>query len=238
MQKYPVIQDGDLVDYLDGVLSPALVEAVDASPEHLQKLSQLRQIDHQLKDVFNRVRLLDPQDLIDVAADQATPNQRLIVAAYCRRSPEVAAEFAALKQIWDGETLSTDKQKISWMELFPLFQAKLITAGLGVKGASHPQQTYEVAELQVKAIVHSIPPEEDDFWTLKGQVTQDNRPLPDANVLLSGDHMADITTMTDSLGFFTFEELAEGTCHISISVPKNMISFPAITLDDELDSFL
>ena len=237
MQTYSVIEEGDLVDYLDGVLPPELAEVIEASPEHLQRLSQLRQIDNQLKDVFSEAKLLDPQDLVDVAADQATPIQRLIVAAHCRRSPEIAAEFAELKQIWNDGIVPADEEKISWLKLFPLLSASLVTAGLGVKSTSHPQQAYEVIELKAKAVVHTIPPEENDFWLLKGQVTQDNQPVIEANVMLSGDQMENITTSTDSSGFFTFEEISEGTCQIYIDLPEGMMYLSNIILDDDLDAF-
>ena len=55
--------------------------------------------------------------------------------------------------------------------------------------------------------------------------------------MLSGDQMENITTSTDSSGFFTFEEISEGTCQIYIDLPEGMMYLSNIILDDDLDAF-
>ncbi|MCX7682976.1 MAG: hypothetical protein N2508_13595, partial [Anaerolineae bacterium] len=91
------IREGELLAYLSGERLPHVEIALRESPELRAELERLRQVDEWLRRLFAGTRPLDPQDVVDVAAGLATPEQRLLVAAWARRDPAVRQELAELE---------------------------------------------------------------------------------------------------------------------------------------------
>ncbi len=80
------IEEGELLAYLDGAQLPHVEQALRASSELRRELETLRKTSITLRRAFGGIGRPDPQDLVDVATGNATPNQELRVAAYLRTS--------------------------------------------------------------------------------------------------------------------------------------------------------
>jgi hypothetical protein len=219
----PTIEPGDLLAYLDGVDLPHVAQALQTSAELRAQLASLRQTEQSLHKLFGGLPLPDPQDLVDVAAGQATPAQQLRVAAYTRLSPAGQQELAAL--LAEDAPLKRVRR--------PLFTALPQTTALGARsfGPATSEQAFYASELAVQVVLRLSPPS-NETWQLAGYVTQHDQPAPQVRVTLRAAHARPRPRFTDVDGFFTFTRLAAGVYRLQAQFAQGVIFIPAITLDD------
>ncbi len=172
----------------------------------------------------------DPQDLVDVVAGQATPAQQLLVAAYTRNSVRGREELAALEAEWAKSMPTPHKHRKLWA--LPEFIARPLRLA-GVRGNDREEgglQTYYAADVQAQIAVQ-IPPPQNDLWQIQGYVTHEDLPL--AATAVSLYPIAEMTTETDEMGFFAFENLSNGRYDLRLHLPDGIILIPDIALVDE-----
>jgi len=180
----------------------------------------------------------------DVASGQATANQRLIVAAHCRRDPDVTAELEELQEYWremtgEGEQSATES---SWLTgLLPDFPAKRLWSGANartnadsIRAKQTSPQTYESTDLTALVTLQFILTE-DEVWRLEGDVLQDDQPAKSIEVMLVPEGAYANPALTDEIGTFFFDRLEEGNYSLRIMLPQGVMVISDIELtNDEL----
>ena len=222
------IRDGELLAFLEGEHLPRVERALQSSPELRAKLSELRQSHRQLSDLFRATAVADPQDLVDVASGQATPAQRLIVAAYVRRSEIGRRDLEELQKLVIKKAAPTSRA-------LPRFTASLLSSA-GLRSAtadeSEAEKSYRISELHAHITIR-VTPLPMDRWKLDGHIMVRDRAAPALRVKLNGPHSRPTPRLTDELGFFTFAKLKPGAYRLQIDASEAIVVIPDILLDDK-----
>jgi hypothetical protein len=219
------LAEGDLIAYLAG--EPAAhVEAVllEAS-DRQRELAELVRLDQWLSTTVGATDQLDPQDLVDVVAGQATPNQRLQVAAFLRNSEPGRQAMAAL----EAERSAFETVTRAWRLRLPQFLAAPLQAAFALRSleTTTAQQTFYVAEIKAQVTVR-VAPMGDELWQIEGYVTQEFVAVANAPVILStGD-----VTQTDEAGFFTITHLSNGSYTCQVYLTQGTILLEQILIQD------
>lgn len=239
------LQIGDLFAYIEREASPEVISRIESSAIYQQQAAEMRQMSNAFTNLFTEAKLVDRLDLVDVAAGQATANQRLIVAAHCRRDPAIAAELEELKRDWP-EVMDEGKQSEpvgSWLTgLLSDFTAKPLWAGAGTRSSADSSQaqqtgpqTYELADLDVQVTPQFIFDDGGENWRLEGNVLQKDQPVEEVDVILLPEGTHTNPTLTNKSGTFVFDGLEAGTYHLYIVLLQGIIEIPDLELiDDEL----
>ena len=230
MMKEEYIDDGELLAYLDGEHLPHVVKALANSSELQGRLDELKQLHENLFVEFEGVLRPDPQDLVDVATGQASQAQKLIVAAYVRNSVQGQAELDALETEWAKSMPARGGSRKIWT--LPQFLARPLSL-VGVRSNDTRDgglQTYYAADVQAQIAVQ-IPPPSNDLWKIQGYVTHEDLPLTTTAVSLYP--ITEMTTETDEMGFFAFENLPTGRYDLRLHLQDSIVLIPDIYLTDE-----
>jgi len=217
------ITPGDFLAYLDGVDLPHVAQAVQASPELRRQLAEVRQTDQALQRLFGGLPMPDPQDLVDVATGQATPQQELRVAAAARSNPAVQQELDLLR------SAAAPPQR----SRLPRFIAAPQTAIAGVRAhaLSDTEQSFYAAELAAQVVLRRIPPTA-ETWRIEGYVTRADQPASEVRITLQAPGRRPRPRVTDANGFFTFPRLAPGTYHLQAHFAQGIVIISDIELPD------
>lgn len=218
------ITPGDLLAYLDGVPLPHVEQALQSSVELRQQLDELRQTDQLLQRLFGGLPLPDPQDLVDVATDQATPLQQLRVAASTRANPRTRQEL---------DMLRTDPVPPQRVRL-PRCMAVPQTAIPGVRSLTpvETEQAFYASDLSAQVVLRLIPPT-NNHWQITGYVTHRDQPVADVRITLHAPQRRPRPRMTDANGFFTFARMAPGTYRLQARFAQGILIIPEIIIPDE-----
>ncbi|MEI8164986.1 MAG: carboxypeptidase-like regulatory domain-containing protein [Chloroflexales bacterium] len=218
----PTIEPGDLLAYLDGVDLPHVAHALQTSAALRAQLANMRQREQGLRQLFGGLPCPDPQDLVDVAANVASPTQQLRVAAYTRLSPAGQQELAALLAEHAPPTARR-----------PRFTALPQMMALGARslGPAPSEQAFYASALAVQVVLRLSPPT-DARWHMVGYVTQQDQPAPHVRVTLRAEHARPRPRFTDAEGFFTFPRLSAGVYRLQAHFEQGVVLIPTITLDD------
>ncbi|WP_129670881.1 carboxypeptidase-like regulatory domain-containing protein [Candidatus Chloroploca sp. Khr17] len=219
------LEPGDLLAYLDGVALPHVEQALEASAEVRQEFAQLRRTVQHLHERLEGLSVPEPQDLVDVATGQATPQQQLRVAAYVRANPRAKATFTELLALQSQPADRPVRFRLPRFVALP----QLLGAGMRSIAPVVPDQSFYASELAVQ-IVLRLPPPENDYWRIEGYVTHHDQPAPDVRVRLRGDQARPRPRTTDADGFFTFARLAAGTYLVQVHFAEGVVLLPPLTL--------
>ncbi len=227
----PTIQEGELLAYLDGEPLPHVEAALRESAALREELERLRRLDRWLRDALAGKTLPDPQDLVDVAAGQATPAQRLLVAAWTRRDAAARRELAALQAEAQRLAAASRPRRAR----LPRFIALPLAAALGVRELDHEtpgEQTFYAAELQAQVTLR-VAPLPRERWRIEGYVTQQHAPAPGLKVRLTSSAAHPRPRTTDAAGFFAFGNLAPGVYTLNVYFAQGHLIVPDILLNDD-----
>lgn len=221
------ISEVELLAYLEGEEIPGIVEALRASPALQQKLEELRALDAWLYQTFDGMGRPEPGDLVDVALEQASDRQKLLVAAYERNSLRGRAEMASLRQ----EAKQQQRSPARWFARLVAPLSAPHTSRLqaaGVRSADRPpmkagaitEQLYVVEEARASVRLQITRPRQGERWTLSGminQTTDEETPLADLLLILQNQRGGrGLRTTTNSLGYFTFRDSKAGVYQLKI----------------------
>lgn len=216
----PTIEPGDLLAYLDGVHLAHVEQALQMSAELREQLETLRRTERSLRKLFGNLPLPDPQDLVDLAVDQATPAQQLLVAAYIRANPAGQQELDTLR------LAAAPPKRLR----LPRFTALLQAPALGVRSAAAAEQNFYASELAVHVVLR-LPPPTDDRWRIEGYVTRNDQPATNVRITLRTAHARPRPRLTDAHGFFTFTRLRAGVYRLRIYFEQGILLLPDISID-------
>ena len=223
--EHPKIEEGELLAYLDGERLPHVEAALRDSAALRDELERLRQTEAWLRAALSgKTPRPSAQDLVDVVAGQATPAQRLLVAAWVRQDPAAQKELAALQA--EAQTRPAR---------LPHFIARPLVAAAGVRAARAEdvtEQAFYVAELQAQITVR-VAPLPAERWRVEGYVTQQHEPVAGIKVHLASPTARPRPRYTDEAGFFTFRSLAQGVYELHAYFAQGRVTIPNITLKDE-----
>ncbi|PDV98958.1 carboxypeptidase-like regulatory domain-containing protein [Candidatus Viridilinea mediisalina] len=217
------IQPGELQAYLDGEDVPHVAEALAASPALRQELAALHRQMQTLQGFFGGLNLPDPQDLVDVATGQASPQQQLRVMAYVRASPQGREDFTTLLAL----QAAPQSQRLRLPNILALPQA--LAPGLRSLPSASDDQSFVAGELHAQVVVR-VPPPRGDHWQIEGYVTQHDQPAAAVRVTLRGDQVRPRPRFTDAEGFFTFTRLPAGHYLLQAHFPQGRLLLPPLRL--------
>lgn len=230
--------DGDLIAHMHNDGAPSTQADLDASPELAQELAALNELDALLQNTYGGSAQPDPQDLVDVLMEQATPSQKLIVAAYVRDSERGQREMDALAAELAGAPAAHTQPNESIIEQLARFIATPLALNLGLRaagsesGRDREQMTFEVADLQALITLRIVPPVR-ERWRIEGYITQNYAPIADAQITLRSEEEPSSQSVPDDEGFFEFDALAAGRYTLEAALPDGLIVVPDITLMEQ-----
>lgn len=237
-QADPNQAEGDLIAHLHNDGKRSIQKRLAASPDVAQELAALEKLDTLLHNTYGGSALPNPQDMVDVLMDQATPTQKLIVAAYVRDSVRGKREMEALRNALAAEPStaepSTEKTEAHGKSGLPRFIAKPMAVGIGLRsqGDGSEQQTFQVDALQAQVTLRVVPPIR-EIWEIEGYVTQNYVPVADAHITLQSDQTSPQSSRSDSEGFFAFRKLAAGQYSLHLHLADGIITLSELVLLDE-----
>lgn len=217
-----MISDGDLMAYLDGERLPHVEQALAASASLRQELEELRQAEGLFRRLFGGVARPTPEDMVDVALGQATPAQRLRVAAFEQQSVAGRREMDELRAEW-AETTPARRPRVAQFFAVPL-------QAMGVRGAGD-EHAYHVATLQAQITLRIVPPV-GERWGIEGRLKRAEEPLAHTRVTLRGVRARPRPRQTDEQGFFSFPRLGPGVYQLRAYLEQGVIVVPEIRLDE------
>jgi hypothetical protein len=220
--------DGELLAYIDGVSNPALEQALEESASLRLRLDDLRSIDSYLHKTMAGSQLEDNQDLVDVAAGQATPAQKLLVSARLRANPKLKALFEELKQQFSTETKGRAGRTL------PVFLGVLVQAAGVRSGAPLSEQSgksYEIRQVDARVQLN-IAQQAGERWRLTGRLTRQGQPTS-ALISLRRGRGRGRDRQSDLAGFFEFSEIPSGSYRVRITLDDAILEIPEILLDEE-----
>ncbi|MEI7645777.1 MAG: carboxypeptidase-like regulatory domain-containing protein [Chloroflexales bacterium] len=218
------IEEGELQAYVEGERSPHVGEALAHSPALQQQLALLERANQRLHALAPQTVIPSAQDMVDVAAGQATARQQLRVAAYLRMSASGRARMAYLL-----EGTGAKRQAVP-----ALFLATLPAGAPTTKGDRDDERGGAVlvsTELAAHVVVR-IQPVAADSWRLRGYLERRGEPLGATAVVLRTPDGRRRTRTTDDGGFFAFDRLPAGSYHLRIGLDAGVLLTPPIVLGD------
>lgn len=236
--------DGDLIAHIHNDDTSTIQSELGALPDLAQELAALQELDALLQTSYGGSALPDPQDLIDVLTDQATPAQKLIVAAYERNSERGKREMDALRAELARSPLAETATESSGtvLEQLARFVATPLAFNMGLRaaGGDGEQMTFEATDIQAMVTIRIVPPSR-ERWRIEGYVTQNYEPVPNAQIGLrveptqTGESVTESITesATDSDGFFEFNDLAAGEYTIEAALSDGIVIVPELNLTEE-----
>lgn len=237
------ISDVDLLAYLEGEEIPGLVEALRVSPALQQKLEELRVLDAWLYQTFDGISRPAPGDLVDVALEQASDRQKLLVAAYERNSLRGSAEMARLRH----EARQQQRPSSPWFArlVAPLTAShtgRLQAAGVRssdvptMKAGAVTERFYVVEEAQASVHLQITRPLYGERWIMSGMINQtanEEAPLADLLLVLQNQRGGrGLRATTNSLGYFTFREIKAGVYQLKIHFNKEIAIIADLVLTE------
>lgn len=218
MEKFD-LDEGDLLAYLDGETLPHVARALGESSALQQAANELQEFESLLRSKLGGQGRLDPQDLVDVAAGQATDQQRLLVAAYVRQSAEGRRVWAALQAEGGAQPKPRTRRPAT-----PLWLATPLTllAGLRSAGEEEVQQTFQITAIQAQVTVR-IPPPVGEQWQISGLVMQNQQPVLRAKASLRNLQTTARRRTVVAEGFFAFRHLPAGSYELRIQLEQATI---------------
>lgn len=224
--------EGELMAYLHGEPNPALEEALARSSELREELKDFARAIGVLTNVMGELDRPDFQDLIDVALEQASPAQRLRVAAYVRNSERGRQEMAEIEQDIANESVD---ERPRWH--LPIFIAAPLAAATGLRsgstiesvGTAAQEEMFQVLDIQLQVTVHITPPM-DGRWAIEGYLTQHFVPMTGITVALHQGPATLSTVESDSLGFFHMDNLPAGSYQLGIHLDAGIVQVESIHL--------
>lgn len=223
------IQPGELLAYLNGEQLPHIEQALQESLELQQKLEELREAEMLLQKLVHRVDKFDPLDLVDVVSGNATPEQKLRMAALVRHNPKIREELDALKKEWRALNQKEERSKT-----LPEFFATPLELALGLRGDQEVERkecTFQVVELKAKITFRFASAVSGD-WQLDGYLTQHEEHLPEIKIFLRSNKKRVRSTYTDGEGFFSFSHLSSGIYQLKAYLDQGVIVISDIELKD------
>jgi hypothetical protein len=218
------LEEGALQAYLEGERLPHVVAAIASSPLLQRELASLARANERLHALSPQTVIPGAQDVVDVAAGQATPLQQLRVAAYLRVS---AAGRARMAFLLEGGRAPRPGDPALFLATAPV--------GVGAtKGEGDDDRGGAVlvsSELAAHVVVR-IQPVAAEAWRLRGYLEQRGEPLGATPVVLRAPAGRRRTRTTDAGGFFAFERLPAGSYHLRISLDAGVLLTPPIILGD------
>ncbi len=103
-------------------------------------------------------------------------------------------------------------------------------SGVRGSGATAFVRQYQAADLIVEV---TFGPPQGDYWRLTGQVLRNDEGVPDLPVLLRAGRRRPFQTLSDSEGFFTFEDLPAGNYTLSITCEHTLIQVHGLVLSHD-----
>ena len=219
------IPDEDLLAYLDGERMPEVDAALSQSPELRQRLEELRADVAMFEHIFHKAPTVQPQDLVDVATGQATPQQRLLVSAYLRAHP------AAQKEM-NGLLTEARRSQARLQKRLPIFQALAFQPDMRPVRSQTAEMIFQSASLNARVNVR-VAPMEQERGSISGIVTQNNQPAVNARVMLRAPSAHPRPRYTDNTGRFLFPKLKAGTYRLEVWFDQGTVQLPDLVLSDE-----
>lgn len=223
------LAEGEQFAYLHGESRSDTENALRASPAMRRELAELARLDQLLTGLFAEIDRPDPQDLVDVLTNQATPKQKLIVAAYTRFSERGRREMAALE-----EELALLEKSEKPRSLFAFFLARPFAPAVGLRTGRGESggSLYQAIDIQVQVILHRTPPV-DLRSTIEGVVTQHFKPMSHQQLALQSGPTVVALEQTDDQGFFRFQHLQAGTYQLSICLEDGIVQIENVVLNED-----
>lgn len=228
----PLLDDGDLLAYLEGEDLPHVAQAMAQSPQLRQELEVLRRAAGLMGRLFDGLGRPEPQDLVDVITGQASPQQQLRVAAYLRQSPAAQAEYAALEQEHRDLVAPPQRRRLRLPEFFALPVGLAPGLRASAPGSDDRDRSFVVAELQAQVTLR-IAQRAGEQWALEGYLTVQQAPAAAVPVRLVAPGARPRPRLSDASGFFAFPRLRPGTYELRATLPQGVLVVRALSLRDE-----
>lgn len=205
---------------------------------------------------FGGIEIPDPLDVASVLTGDATPAQKLRVAAYVRDSVRGQHELALLLKeemasshqtipavisAWAEEFNVRLKAIAPWVRLREIIaQALPVAPGLRSVTDTESQmlvsslttmvekiKTFHAPDEGIQVTVHIAPPQ-GEAWTIFGTVTQNRTVHATPKVKLSADQMRTRSRIPNAMGDFSFRRLPAGTYQLIVELNATVIRIPEI----------
>lgn len=217
--------DEDLSAYLDGKPLPALAAALPSSPALQARLEQMRLRDQQLQQAFVPLAVVQPQDLVDVATNQASPAQRERVLRLIQHDAALQEELALLHDLAAAPPVELAQPEV------PLYLAVPTTGhAAGIRSLApedEAEQYLTVAaldlQLQLATAQDNAGLGQIDLW-----LTENYVPLAGVAVVVQAATGNDLMALTDDDGAVQFAPLAPDTYQLLIRLEAGEITLPPV----------
>lgn len=156
-----------------------------------------------------------PDQLAAYILGMLDSNVQLQVAAHTRTCPMCQEELALARP-------PIPRQRRLIAQLIPTF-----TAGVRGHVATSFVRHYQAADLVVEL---TLAPPQGDYWRVTGQALRQQVGVPNLTIMLRAGRRRAYQTMSDSAGFFTFEDLPAGDYTLSVVTDQTLVQVRGLSL--------
>lgn len=224
--KQPAIQEGDLLAYLEGTASAAIVRRIEQSPELLAEAAALRLMDAGLSGALDPDEAVGTDDLLLYQAGLLSPAEARQIEQHLAARPALRTLLAALDlpdeaAVPAGPALAERLRATGRRILDAVRLALPQQPAAALRGQAQRSYVYQAGAYRI--VLAITPPLLDEaIWQLEGQISPDgDQPVPigasvqawRGDAVVAGD-------MVDEAGFFALDQLGAGDYSIQIDLAE------------------
>jgi anti-sigma factor RsiW len=226
------IREGDLVAYLEGAASPAVIGHIARCPACAAEAAALREIDLLFTAVHARPECPDLDDLLQYQAGLLTRAEQRRIKRHVVSCEACQAELAALTISEPGPLPADRLRQTGRAILRALLAPASATPTFAVRGDERRWLEYRAGGYRI--ILGLVPPlAAEQIWQIEGQLLREDEALPaldGAAVQLLRDDAVVARDTVDDFGYFALERLAPGLYAIQVDLDQTSILIEDVKL--------
>ncbi len=226
------IREGDLVAYLEGAASPAVIGHIVRCPACATEAAALREVDLLFTAAHERPECPELDDLLQYQAGLLTRAEQRRIKRHIVSCEACQAELAALAIPEPGPVLADRLRQTGRVILRALLAPASAAPALAVRGDGRRWFKYQAGGYRL--ILGLVPPlAAEQIWQIEGQLLREDQALPAPNgaaVQLLRDDTVAARDIVDDFGYFALERLAPGRYAIQVDLDQTSILIEDVTL--------
>jgi uncharacterized protein YlaN (UPF0358 family) len=225
------IQEGDLLKYLDGNASPAVIEHVTHCAACATEAALLQKSRTALQTIFFRESCPSTDELMQYQMKELSRKQMQAIKNHLVDCKSCREELSELVNVLN-EPLES-----SWLEQWVSVGRQILTAGLvqskmrsipALRGTPQRELTYKVANHKISLTILP-PPVNEGLWQVEGRFKSDGA-LVEMLIQLQQENQVVATDTLDEFGYFELRQLKGGIYTLIVESATTSIIIPDLKL--------
>lgn len=222
------LSDAELMAYIDGAVSTETASRIEASPEYIARVQELKHLQAGIRASVHRAECPDPLSLGEYQQGLIQGEKALLIHAHLAKCPHCQKEMAQLKEFLTPRPGLFERARVGIASLISGGQPGIPAPAAGLRGRGEAPRIYAAEEVQIVLNVQ-VDVRRPERKVLAGLVMGLPPTGGEVHLLQGGDMIA--YKVVDDLGHFSFPDLASGEYELSLYLPEEEIQVPPFRLE-------